>query len=132
MIEMIRQAAEYALPSIDDCPRHYWVGACGIRKDGTTVFARNGAVYTTEVDDHYTIIPQAHAEVRLLRKLGHDGTVFVARVSRKTGQLVMSRPCEICQIFLRSKRVAKCYYSINEENYGLFLPEDGSDRIFEI
>jgi hypothetical protein len=131
MIEMIRRAAEIALPVNDNDARNFWIGCVGLRKDGTTVVAKNGAVHLGEVDD-YIVIPQSHAEVRLLRKLGHDGTVFVARVSRKTGELVMSRPCSVCQVHLRSKRVKKAYYSINEDCYGLLLPDEGTDRIFQL
>jgi hypothetical protein len=130
MIEMLEMAAEVAI-SDDDDQRNFMLGGVGIRKDGARVLARNGAVYSSEVD-RYFIIPQAHVEVRLLRKLGAEGTMYIARVSRKDGSMVMARPCEMCQVFLRSKHTSKVYYTISNSQYGLFLPETGRDRVFDI
>ncbi len=130
MIEMLKLAAKAAMPADDQFDeRNFLVGASGTRSDGTIVIARNGATYSSEIESYRTI-PQAHAEVRLLRKLGSGGTVFVSRVSRRDGGWVMARPCDMCQVFLRSKRVKKAYYTINNECYGLLDVERGADRVF--
>jgi tRNA(Arg) A34 adenosine deaminase TadA len=126
---MLKLAAKAALPTDENDARNFLVGAAGRRADGATVFARNGATFSSEIESYRTI-PQAHAEVRLLRKLGVGGTVWVARVSRKDGGLVMARPCDMCQVFLRSKRVRKAYYSVSECQYGILYPMDDIDCVF--
>ena len=128
MIEMFEKAAEMAIAGGDQ-NRNFLHGAIGVRKDGATVVARNGSVYSTEIDCYYPI-PEAHAEVRLLRKLGAGGTMYVARVSRKDGSFVMSRPCSICSIFIRSKRTERVFYTIDKNTYGLLYPMTGEEKTF--
>jgi len=72
----------------------------------------------------------AHGEHKIARKLDHGAIVYVVRVLRKDGTLAMSRPCPDCQAILRSKRVKKVYYSINPEQYGIYIPADDTDTYF--
>jgi len=127
---MFKLAAKVALPTDDQFDaRNFLIGSAGIRSDGAIVVAKNGATYSSEIES-YRSIPLAHAEVRLLRKLGMGGTVFVARVSRLNGGWVMSRPCQMCRLFLKSKRTKKAYYTINESQYGIWDVMQDKDRVF--
>lgn len=120
MHPMLLDAADMALPTVDDDPRLFWLGSIGIRDDGTIVKSKNGAVkFSTSVED-YQLVPTSHAEGRVLRKLGYYGTLFVARVSRKDGSLAMSAPCPMCSIRIKSFKVKKVYYTINSNSYGIW------------
>lgn len=101
-------AASYAM--LDDA-RNFWLGAAGLRADGALVRARNGPSKQVE--------PSAHAETRLIRKLDLGATVFVARISRATGQWALAKPCEGCKYRLLAKGVKKIYYTIGPNEYGV-------------
>lgn len=90
--------------------RNYYVGAVAKRKDGVIVGSPNG----------WPILQSAwhHAEARLARKIETTDVVYVARV-KKTGEVAMSRPCEGCQIILRSKKISKVIYTISDKEYGV-------------
>jgi tRNA(Arg) A34 adenosine deaminase TadA len=93
----------------DDC-RQFRLGAVGIRRDGTIVASRN--IPNREPE------PQAHAEARLTKKLDHGAIVYVVRVAR-SGKLTIARPCKSCRRAMKHRGVTKCYYSINENEYGV-------------
>jgi hypothetical protein len=131
MIDLLELAASYALPNDENDARNFLVGAAGKRKDSTIVRAQNGAVFSTEVDRYFPI-PEAHAEVRLLRKLGAEGVMAVARISKKSGGWTLSRPCPVCQIYLRSKRTQKVAYTIDGSSYGVLYPMTGEEKTFRI
>lgn len=132
MMEMIRLAATIALPDFDFDKRNFWLGCIGIRKDGALVSSKNGSVFCTNAPKNtYKVIPSAHAEGRVLRKLGKGGTIFVARVSKKNGKLAMSRPCPTCQTRIKSFNVKKVYYSINEHQYGIWDVKKDTDIVFD-
>src|ERR1700722_15601095 len=98
MLDLLYLAAYYALQKSDDDDRAFLLGSVGQRADGRIVHAKNSA--------SNNIIPEAHSEARLCRKLGrHAPAVFTARVSRGTKELAMARPCKSCQNILRSFRV---------------------------
>jgi tRNA(Arg) A34 adenosine deaminase TadA len=132
MIDMIRLAAKVALPTSDIDPRNFWLGCIGVRRDGVLVSAKNGATVYYDTVPYYHLIPNSHAEGRVLRKLGKGGILYVARVSRKDGSLAMSRPCDMCAVRIRAAKVKKVYYSINEDHYGLWLPQQDEEKIFKI
>jgi tRNA(Arg) A34 adenosine deaminase TadA len=90
--------------------RKYKIGAIGIRSDGTIVKSRNIATRVPE--------PTAHAESRLSRKLTTNSTVFVVRVL-SNGSLANARPCKNCLSILLAKHIKRCYYSINNNEYGV-------------
>lgn len=132
MLPLLRAAAQAAVPNstLKD-PRNFWLGAIGVRNDGVTVSAKNGAVSFSASVQTYHLNPNSHAEGRLLRKLGKHGIVYVARVSRKDRSYAMARPCQMCQILLRSAQVQKVYYTIDNEHYGIYFPSSNTDRIVE-
>lgn len=124
------EAAKMAVPVIDDDSRAYWLGAVGVRTDGAVVMSRNGTVFST-VRSNYRIIPGNHAECRVLRKMSCYGVLYVSRVSH-TYTLAMSRPCEVCQVKIRSKKISKVYYSINNFQYGVWDPHDDVDFVVDV
>jgi len=132
MIEMLRLAGKVAMPTSEIDRRNFYLGCIGIRRDGVLVSAKNGATEYFDTVPYYNLIPNSHAEGRCLRKLGHGGILYVARILKGNGSLAMARPCEMCAIRIKSARIKKVYYSINEENYGLWLPQDDRDRVFSI
>lgn len=93
-----------------DANRTYRLGAVGIRSDGAIVKASNIPNRSPE--------PRAHAEARLTRKLDWGSIVYVVRI-RSDGTLAMARPCKKCQSTMRLRGVQRCYYSINNYEYGV-------------
>lgn len=91
--------------------RQYRLGAVGIRTDGTVVYSNNIPNRSPE--------PAAHAEARIVKKLDWGSTVYVVRIL-SDGKLAMARPCLGCQAAMRLKGVRCCYYSINNEEYGVW------------
>lgn len=107
---MLRLAAEVAKHCRSK--KTYRVGAVAVRnRDNVIVKAFNGM----------TIAPcgSAHAEARVLRKAGLEATLYVARVTRKDGTLVLARPCDKCFQLLKGYRIKRCVYSISENSYGV-------------
>lgn len=96
--------------------RTFRLGALGLRNDGVMVSAINGPTDEPR--------PHVHAEFRLCSKLDHDAVVFVARV-RRDGSFGMARPCPNCQRVLKSRQVKKVYFTISDEEYGIFFPTSG-------
>jgi len=132
MLKMLELAAKIALPTTHNDPRNFLLGCVGIRSDGTTVTGRNGAVEYSANDTNYQLVPSSHAEGRVLRKLGKYGTLYVARVLKRDGSLAMARPCMMCQTRIKSYKVEKVYYTIDPYHYGLFLPQLGIDKIYNV
>lgn len=108
MLDFLRAAAAYAIKKEDR--RTYFVGAFGIRADGTLVKATNSP--TAERN------PKVHAESKLIRKLGYGApVVFVSRYSWNTGGLAMAKPCPHCESLLRSYRVQQVIYSTGHDTF---------------
>lgn len=96
--------------------RRAFVGAVGIRADGTVVISWNGSSAGTT----YERCPTAHAERRLCRKLGYGASVvYVARSRRENGSMAMSRPCADCERVLRSRGVKRVEYTISDNEFGV-------------
>jgi tRNA(Arg) A34 adenosine deaminase TadA len=131
MIDYFTMAANVALPTTDNDPRNFWIAAIGIREDGTIVSAKNGAVQSTDTKN-YQFIPESHAEGRALRKLGKGGILYVARVAKFNRHFAMSRPCQMCAIRIKAYNVKKVYYTINENQYGVWTPGTDYDRVFNL
>jgi deoxycytidylate deaminase len=104
---MIQEAALVSRLRKDD--RRFYIGAIGLRSDGTKVKACNGNP-KEPTREH-------HCEYRLSRKLDRGAIVFLAR-TLASGQYGSSRPCHHCEKALRSCGVSKVYYSIGNEEYG--------------
>lgn len=132
MLDLLHQATLIALPSSDDDHRAFWLGCIGIREDGVQVASKNGAVAFSTTVESYQLVPSSHAEGRVLRKLGKNGTMYVARVSRKDRTLAMARPCGMCQVRLKAFNVKKVFYTINSEQYGVWMPDSDTDRIYKV
>lgn len=132
MLEYLKIAGKIALPTnpIEEI-RNFFIGCVGIRNDGALVSAKNGAVHSTQVDN-YQLLPDSHAEGRVLRKLGKGGTLYVSRIARGSGGWAMARPCKMCRVRLKSFDVKKAYYTIDNRHYGVWLPKSDTDIIFEL
>ena len=127
---MLKMAAKISLPSDVNDPRNFWLGCIGIRKDGAMVSGKNGAVHS-DSSAEYRTIQTAHAEGRVLRKLGKGGTIYVARVSKLTRRIAMSYPCVHCQAAIRSRAVKKVIYTINEFQYGVWDVDSDYNRVYD-
>lgn len=122
MLRMLQMAAGVALPSNENDQRNFWLGCVGIREDGAIVSSRNGAADFSNTVKNNQLIPLSHAEGRCLRKLGKHGEIYVARVSRQDQSLKLAKPCGMCRTRIRAAQVKKVYYTINDREYGLWLP----------
>lgn len=131
MLRMLQMAAGVALPTNTEDQRNFWLGAVGIRNDGAIVTSRNGAAEFHRSVKDYQLMPNSHAEGRCLRKLGKRGIMYVARVSRQDQSLKMARPCPMCQVRIRSAQIEKVYYTINDHEYGLWIPATDKHSIFK-
>jgi tRNA(Arg) A34 adenosine deaminase TadA len=102
-------AAKIAQSKSDN--RSALVGAVGIRKDGAIVKSLN-----SPVENKRRLM---HAECKLCRKLDYGATVYVARVRMDNIEFAMARPCFDCRKIMRTKKVKKVYYTINNQQYGI-------------
>lgn len=95
-----------------DDNRSFLLGAIGIRNDGAVVRSLNSP---TENKNR-----KAHAECKLCRKLDYAApAVYVARVRMDNFEFAMARPCYSCRKILRTKKVKKVFYTINNTSYGV-------------
>lgn len=132
------KAALLALPKNDfDLKKSFWLASIGIRSDGVEVFAKNQAVNIGTCNDEglrsHQKIALSHAECRTLRKMDLGGTLFVARISKDFNEnnidFKMARPCEMCIRKIKKSKIKKVYYTINNNQYGIFFPEKDLDII---
>lgn len=132
MQQMLKLAGKVAMPSNpDEELRNFYIGCIGIRDDGVLVSAKNGAVFSTTTE-HYQKLPSAHAEGRVLRKLGHNGTMYVSRVAKSNGDYAMSMPCPICQVRIKSFNVRKVVYTINKAQFGVWNVKKDIHKVYEM
>ncbi len=129
MLNMLNLAAEIALPTNDNDKRNFYLGCVGLRQDGVLVSSKNGASEFSASVKQYQLLPNAHAEGRVLRKLGKGGIMFVARVAKKDDKLAMAFPCSMCQVRIRGMKIEKVYYSINENQYGIWCVEKNTHKV---
>ena len=132
MLDFLKQAARIALPNNDYDKRSFWLGCVGIREDGAVVSSRNGSTAFSSSVEHYQLEPSSHAEGRVLRKLGKNGIIFVARIAKKDGSLAMARACAMCRTRIKAFKVKRVYYSIDNEHYGIWFPKYDYDKIFDL
>lgn len=90
--------------------RRAFLGAVGIRSDGTIVYSYNGHAEDKK--------PTVHAEARLARKLDPGSIVYVARTDKIGENVCMAKPCKFCKNRLKFKGVKKVYYTISGNEYG--------------
>ena len=117
MLDLLKLAAEVAV-SKGDTHRNFLLGAVAIRKDQAIVRSANGSAYMP--------CPSAHAETRILKKCGRGATIYVARIARKDGCMALARPCNGCWMMMRHYDVSKCYYTINNKEFGVITFGNGS------
>lgn len=134
MNPLILKAAEHSKPSSNDDNRKFWFGCLGVRNnDGVEVLSKNGSIHLLFSQslnpNEMQRRAEYHAEGRVLKKMTKGGSLYVARVSRQTGDLILSRPCGLCRAKIRSYRIDKVYYSINNIQYGIWYPKEDIDKI---
>lgn len=65
-----------------------------------------------------------HAEIvsvnNVPRHVTKGATIFVARVSKGTGEDRLSKPCPMCHEVLKAQGVKKVYYTVDDENIGFY------------
>lgn len=93
--------------------KQYHLGCVAKRKDGSIVSSFNTRSYGKA--------PSSHAEAKTLRKAGLGATIWVSRVMANNS-LGMAKPCETCQKLIRKYKVKKVYYSISDDEYGVWIP----------
>lgn len=104
-------AAKVALK--DKSKKKYYLGAVAKRQDGTIVKSHNSR---TRVP-----VASAHAEMKVLKKTGKKGILWVARVLAD-GSWGMAKPCKNCQGMIKNMDVLKVYYTISDGEYGVWYP----------
>lgn len=135
MLKLLKLAAEYSQSNSKD-KRTYFLGAVGVRADGRIVHSRNEAVHDTCDRSKlgqfsiYKRFPESHAEARLTKKLGFNGTVYVARIAKGTNDLAMARPCCCCQAILKAFRVDNVFYSISPKEWGRWHVRTNTDSFY--
>lgn len=125
-MKLLKQAIEIAKNNTNPI-KEFLFGAIAIRNDGAKVKATNG--------NNIAPCPCVHAEHRLMRKSGYKSTIFVARVRKGDKAVVVARPCKYCMSIIENYQVEKCYYTINENSFGLIEFKNKKifkERIFEI
>jgi tRNA(Arg) A34 adenosine deaminase TadA len=108
MLKLLTIAAQISLKGVHRRKAH--IGCVGIRRDGTVVQSWNGCAHD--------VAPSVHAEARLARKLDVGSVVYVARTRRDNGKIAISKPCRGCYLAMKHRGVAKCYYTISENEWG--------------
>lgn len=109
-VALLNEAINFAVKR-QDKHKAYFLGAIGFRADGTKVMARNEAVAGC-------VFPQAHAEIRTLRKLDKNAeVVYVARWSMGRQEWANSKPCPNCRRALKNKGVKKVIYTTGPGTY---------------
>jgi len=108
--KFFRLAAEEAVKNRAFHTRNHQLGCVAVRGDGAMVKASNGP----------TPVPtrEMHAEYRVSKKMDYDATVYVVRVL-KDGSYGMAMPCADCLKAMKSKRVKRIYFTIDNDNYGV-------------
>lgn len=131
MHPLLVKAGKIALSSnSNDDKRNFLLGSVGIRDDGVSVSAKNGAVITSSYVD-YRIISDAHAEMRCLKKMGKGGIIYTTRLLKKDFSYALARPCGQCRIRLRMAGVERAIYSIDDFHWGIYFVKSNTDKIYE-
>jgi tRNA(Arg) A34 adenosine deaminase TadA len=128
ILSFFNKAAETA---IYPDKRRFLIGCIGVRKDGVSVLARNGSVFTTIDPYQYKSIADSHAECRVLKKCGYGGILYVARVLKKNNEFAMARPCHLCQFRCKVFKIQKVYYTFNKNQYGIWFTDKNYDLIYD-
>ncbi len=104
------------LPDAYEDFREYRLASVGVRSDGALVVSRNGSA---PASPDVRRIPNAHTEIRTLKKLNKNSILFVCRIGL-AGVYRNSKPCPGCESAIRnSGKVKRVYYTISESEYGI-------------
>lgn len=68
--------------------------------------------YARKVNLHQKI--NLHAEIATLIKVSKPHTLFVCRLD-SVGNVVLAKPCPICQLAIQSSSLKFCYYTTGEQ-----------------
>lgn len=131
MLPLLIKAGKVAIASnINDDKKNFLLGCIGIRaQDGVMVSAKNGAVITSSYNS-YKIIGDAHAEMRVLKKMGRGGILYTTRIL-KNGTFAMARACAGCRQRIKMAEVDRVYYTIDQNHYGVWLVKYDIDKIYD-
>lgn len=132
MHSMLILAGKVAKPTNDtDLCKNYWLGAVGCRSDNNICSAKNMPIQDSDRMDFKREV-WAHAEARVLRKmrLTTNGTIYVARISRKNGDFAMSSPCDLCRPLIAAHRIERVFYTINNNEYGVWNVKKDFDKVY--
>lgn len=131
---MLKLAAKVAISPDAYDKRTYMLGCVGIRKDGVLISARNGSIqhmFSKSLDPELNDKScDYHAEGRALRKMDKGGILYVTRVSRKDGSMAMAKPCPRCSAKIRTQKIEKVYYTVNNFQYGVWHVESDKDIVY--
>src|SRR6266566_113392 len=105
-------AKRVAISKLDK--RNHLLAAIATRSDGAIVWSPNGPTPTPN--------GLVHAEQKTLRKCDYGATMYVVRIRKIDGSLALSKPCGKCLSAMHAKRVKRCFYSINDNEYGVIVP----------
>lgn len=89
--------------------RAYYLGAVGVRADGTLVKSHNKSTMTPD--------RRFHAEYRLVRKLDVGSTVYVARVTKGGNKIACAAPCPSCLNVMAKRGVSRVYFTVSENEF---------------
>lgn len=108
MESFLQKAIDFATKRKD--ARCFFVGAVGIRADGAVVRARNEAAERR--------LPCAHAEARLIKKLGKGSpVVYVARYSPGQKSWALAKPCPDCERALKRAHVKRVVFTTGPNTF---------------
>lgn len=126
--DRLMEAVEIARSCKDK--KTFRLGCVAKRQDGVIVKSVNGTFQPKGliVTAFGEKIPEGHSEVRVLRKAGIGAMLWVARV-RADGTIAKARPCPTCRAIILNHRVSKVYYTIANDEYGIWSPEYDVERV---
>lgn len=111
LLELAAAIAKGGKSSVANKKKNYLIAAIAQRTDGAIVISQNSQTKEPE--------PNAHAEVRVLKKADIGCTLYVARVLRD-GTWAMAKPCNKCQTRIRNRGVKRVYYTIGPDEWGVW------------
>lgn len=142
MLDLLVEAAKVAIPREGKTNEHdlrlFWIGALGMRKDGSIVKKRNIPLRLSGFAAHERN-PFSHAEGRVIKAFRTsriESTLYVARVLRESYNIGhttygMSRPCSHCQNVIRSAGIKRVFYTVSNFQYGVLYIDKDLDVIYD-
>lgn len=118
---------EYAKFCIDKHQKNNYIDTyfCSFPYDRRQYFAVN---ISDRVYAGYRKRCCTHSESRLVKN--HDcKKLIVIRTRKAAPQLLLAKPCPLCQTFLKNKKIQTVYYSIDNDTYGIYYPQKNQNII---